>query len=731
MARPVRKGFGFAVSVSALTMASAVHAQTVDPAITSSPQGTPAPTPPAADDSAGAQDGLQEIVVTAQRRSENSQRVPIAIATRSGDSLLASGVDNTQSFAQSVPSLDIHTDTGQTMIFIRGVGTTGKSIDNDVGLYVDGVYIASQAGSLLSLGNIDHVEVLKGPQGTLFGRNTIGGVVQIVTKDPSHDGHVDVSAGYANYDTTTANLYATTGLTDTLATDLAVYFTNQGDGWGRNLTTGQEMFKQRQFNVRNKWVFTPTDQLKFTLAGDYSTLRTQVGLGFHLLPGSLGIDGTTTYAGFYNTKEDGLDLEKAEQGGVSFRADADLGFARAVSITAWRRAVVDFQTDHDATPGPFSYVGPTRVDDKTLTQELQLLSPDNTSRLNWIVGFYYLDDRFDRPFFHIVTNGTRDTNLITALDTTSYAGYGQATYEFFPGTKFTAGLRYTSDTKTMDGRTLSNGTQVAAGSQEAHFSKLTYRLSLQQQFAPSIFGYISYDTGFKSGQFNSTSYASPAVKPEGLDAYQVGLKTELFDHKLRLNLAGFYYDYTNIQILSVQNATNVLLNAAAAHIYGADIDADAQLTRRLRVYAAVSFVHGRYTDFINAPSYVPYAPPAGGNKLVAIDATGFTTVNTPSFTGYASADYTVPVGQGSLVLGVNLSHNSGYYWNVDNRLRQPAYTLLGATVKWKPSSTWDVSLFASNITNARYYSIENAYEDGDVGSPASPRTYGITFGAHF
>ena len=234
-------------------------------------------------------DSLQEVVVTAQRRSENLQNVPIAISTISGQTLAETGISNVESLQAGVPGLNIAMDTGNTKIFLRGVGTTAVATDNSVGVYVDGVYISAQASSFLNLSNIDHVEVLKGPQGTLFGRNTTGGVVQVVTKTPSFDPAADFSIGYGNYNTVTTNFYGTTKVADKLAADISIYFNDQIDSPGMNITTGSKnIFANHAFMVRNKWLYQPTDDTTITLALDYSRDRQATGIVWSFLPGSIG-----------------------------------------------------------------------------------------------------------------------------------------------------------------------------------------------------------------------------------------------------------------------------------------------------------------------------------------------------------------------------------------------------------------------------------------------------------
>jgi iron complex outermembrane receptor protein len=678
----------------------------------------------------GSSDALQEVVVTAQRRSENLQNVPIAISTISGQALAESGISNVEALQAGVPGLNIAMDTGNTKIFLRGVGTTAVATDNSVGVYVDGVYIAAQASSFMNLSNIDHVEVLKGPQGTLFGRNTTGGVVQIVTKTPSFDPSADFSIGYGNYNTITTNFYGTTKVVDKLAADISVYYNDQPDSPGMNVTTGRKnIFQNHALIIRNKWLYQPTDDTTITLALDDSRDRQATGIVWSFLPGALGVDGKTTYVGFYNTASD-LDNHWTDNNwGVTLRIDQDFGWSRAVSITGERDSLNIQTLDQDATPLHLVDANPLPNHDITFSQELQLLSPTG-QKLQWIGGLYYMDDHFTSLPLSIGESGNI-VDVFVREPTTSRAAFAQASYEVITDTHLTAGLRYTKDTKSIDGQDKFNGTPLAAPfSQTADFSKLTYRVGLDHQFTPDVLGYVSYNTGFKSGQYSLVNFTLPPVKPEVLDATEVGVKSEFLDHRLRVNASAFYYDYKDIQVQTVVVGGTQLFNAAAATIYGLDLDINARVSSAFTVQASMEWLHGRYTSFPNDPSYVP--SPAGGDSLIAIDGKGLTTVESPDVTAYVAGTYSLPVANGVLDSSVNVSYNSGYYWNPDNRLRQPSYALLGANFKWTPTgANWDVRLWGNNITSKHYYTIESAFAFGDIYSPAMPATYGIAADYHF
>jgi iron complex outermembrane receptor protein len=682
---------------------------------------------------AGTADSLAEVVVVAQRRTENAQTVPIAISAISGDTLAQTfGVNNIETLQQAVPGLNISMDTGNTKIFLRGVGTTAVATDNSVGVYVDGVYVAAQAASFMNLANIDHVEVDKGPQGTLFGRNTTGGVVQIVTKTPSSTPSADLTLGYGNYNTFTLNLYGTSGIAPNLAADFAFYYNNQLDSPGMNVTTGaKNIFRQNTQVIRNKWLWTPTDGTTVTLALDYTQDRQANGIVWSFLPGAVGVDDKTTYLGFYNTASD-LDNHWTDRNyGASLRVEQDLGWSRLVSITGARDSLNIHTLDQDATPLHLIDANPLPELDETLTQELQLQSPVGNERFKWIVGLYYMNDRFaSLPL--VINEGDYSPSGLTYTmvdvyvreSTRSYAEFGQATWEFLPGTHLTLGVRNTDDTKSIGGNTLVDGFDAVHGRQTADFSKVTYRAVLDRQFTPDILGYVSWNTGFKSGQYSLVNFTEPPVKPEVLTAYETGFKTEFLYRRLRVNASAFDYKYRDIQVQEVVVGGTQLVNAAQATIYGLDLEINAKLTRSLSLQASLEWLHARYTDFPNDPSYVPAR--AGGNDLITINGAGFHMSNAPDFSAYGAANYTMAVAGGMLDVNVNGSYNSGYYWDPDNRLRQPAFALLGGYAKWTDGEgKWSYRLWGNNVTSRHYYPYEDAFAFGDIYSPAMPATYGV------
>jgi iron complex outermembrane receptor protein len=678
---------------------------------------------------------LEDIVVTAQRRSERLQDVPISVNAITSEAMVNRGVTNSFDLQSVVPGLSMSRVSTIATPYLRGVGTDGGNPNNEqsVATYVDGVYYAAPFGNLYSFNNIERIEVLKGPQGTLFGRNATGGVVQIITRRPSHDALIEAYAGYGNYDTIEGGGYATAGLGESLAMDIGVQFKNQADGWGRNTLLNQDIFKGKEFSVRSKILLTPDDMTEITLTGDYNFARNSFNT-FNRGPGIPDLDGVVRNPARYNSNGNVIADSKNEIGGVALRIERDLAFARLVSISAYRKALGTNFFDYDTSPLEIvSTALAARV--KTLSQEVQLISKPGSS-FDWTLGAYYFDAKSSYDpgrlcGFGIVPTGCLDINAFQ--HTKSVSPYAQATFEVMDGTKVTAGLRYTHEEQDVTG-----GFQASASPRGAttgpfgpvpdlnqSFSKLTWRLAIDQRLAPDVKIYASFNRGVKSGGFNLQAPGTPGTHPEILDAYEIGLKSELLDHRMRLNVASFYYNFKDIQVQVVQNNVSTTVNAAKARMVGVDADFAYIVLPELTITANAAYIDGEFQDF-NNPTVFPasaYDPP-----VALANAAGNPTTRTPKFTGSVGFDYKMTTTAGEFGLSSNLYYNSGFAWEPSNRLRQKAYELLNASVRWtSPGDTFTVRLWAQNLTRAKYLTQGQSTAVGDLLIPAAPRTFGITF----
>lgn len=705
-----------------------------------------------AENAAEASDGtaqIADIVVTANRRSEKLQDVPIAISAFGAADLNATGTANAQDLASVTPGLMMANQSAALTPFIRGVGATDNTVGQEaaVATYVDGVYISSVYGSLFSFNNIERVEVLKGPQGTLFGRNATGGLIHIITRDPSHDTKIEGGVSYGSYNTVGARLYGTTGLGDNAAADIAVIYKHQSDGWGRNINLNRDIgFGGNDFAARSKFVFTPTDATTIKLSADYSqTKGIDIGSVKNILPGAIGADGKGPTAGFYNNRSGYDEYVNTKQGGGSLNIMHDFGAFSVNSITAYRKTQVVQAFDNDTTPVRQIDVLIDNQTYRTFTQELQLLSP-SSSPIGWIVGAFYMRDKsgFDGPVgLGLYGADVGGTGVLIKGDivTQSYSVFGEVTVPLGEATKLTGGIRYTHDKRTITGSTDLVGTSnpgdnnvilnLAPRTTYPSFSegKPTWRVSLAHNFTSDVMAYASYNRGFKSGNFNTTAPFAPPFRSESIDAYEVGFKIEALDRRLRLNGAGFIYKYKNIQLTKLSGSSLFITNATSADVKGIDIDGELVATDWLRLRFGAAFLDTKYNEFTGAQFSVRN-PNGTTSILQGGTLTGNDLTRSPHTTLNVGAFMSHPMAGGKVNANANYVHNSGFFWEPDNRLKQPSYGLLNAQLGWSAEDDrWGINLFAKNLTKTKYSVWQVATTNGDQYAPAAPRTWGaeLTF----
>jgi iron complex outermembrane receptor protein len=691
-----------------------------------------APEAPPTDRPASDSAELGDIVITAQRDSQSLQDVPIAVTAVTGDNLVARGMTDTRSVGMSVPNLTLSENGVSVTPFLRGVGSNQSNPNDEpsVATYIDGVYIPSPTGNIFSFNNIERIEVLNGPQGTLFGRNATGGVIQIITRDPEHDPALEASIGYGTHDIVEGSAYATTGLGADAAIDLAVVYRNNFDGFGRDIVRNQDIFRREEFAARSKLLITPGPSTEIRLSVDYSKLNS-TGTDYQLAQGVIGVDGVSTYPGRRRTATDFRNTGDNEVYGASLRIDQDLGFARLVSISGYRHVTGEFHLDQDATPLPLVRAFINQFA-RNYSEEVQLLSPTG-SNVTWLLGAYYFNARFAYTPLTIAGLAAApfpSIDLFGSQNTESYSGYAQGTVPLFTNTHLTLGLRYTHEDQSTKGRVETGGVVIVPDiPQQQSIDKLTWRIALDHQITPDILAYASYNRGIKSGGFNMINAGTPGYAPEVLDAFEVGLKTELAHHTVRINTAFFYYDYQNIQVFNITGGGAVLTqNAAAAEVYGLDIDLAWRVTPRFTLTAGLGILHSQYTNFPNA-TFTPASPLQGPQTRG--DASGNELIYAPKVSANVSADYRIPSSMGEFRLNFAVSYRDSVYVSADNRFQIPSYFLANASIAWTSrNDRWGVRLWVRNLFNENYYANRTEQALGDIQYLAPPITAGITLSTH-
>jgi iron complex outermembrane receptor protein len=695
-------------------------------------------TPSSQSDSTEGVGGLDEIVVTAQRKVERLQDVPIAVNVLSGDALAAMGAVESKQLGVMVPALDFGFQGSAGLPYLRGVGSNAANPNDEpsVAMYIDGVYLSAPFINLMNFNNIERIEVLKGPQGTLFGRNATGGVIQVITRQPQHDASVEGSIGYANYDTTSASLYATGGITDWLAADIALQYDNQNEGWGKNLVVGGDANLSKSHSIRTKFLFTPGDNTRILLSGDY-TDRDGIAVEYRLPDGVVGADGSVSPPGRYDTVTNiqldnyGRNRNTAYTAGGSLRIEHEMSWGQLVSISAYRHASGCLCVDTDGVASQVTD-GILPMDMEMKTQEFQLMAPPNSS-VDWLVGMFLYENtaKYENAKIAGSDIGPFYVQPYGKQNTQSGSLYAQATFPVWTDTKLTTGLRYTKEEqKFYSSISIPEiGVVIPSPKAERDMDEPTWRIALDHAFTPDVHAYISYNRGIKSGGFDLLTAGSQGYEPEILDAYELGVKSELLDRRLRFNASAFYYDYQDIQVQAIPQFTVETTNAAKATIKGFDVDFQAAVTRNLTLSGGFAVLDTKYDDYRTAvlfPASRLEGPPT------RFDASGNETVHAPDFTGTFSAEYVVASAIGEIKLSATYYYNDGFWYAADNRFKQDSYDLINASAKWTSlSGTYSVQVWGRNLGDTYYYSGGVPTGFGDLITPAPPRTYGITLSARF
>lgn len=686
----------------------------------------------------------EDIVITARRRVETVQSTPASVASISAESLALRGIDSPTELAQVVPGLNMVASGVFSQPVIRGISSTSVNPGDEanVSIYVDGVYYSQMTSNFFSFNNISRVEVLQGPQGTLFGRNATGGAISVITRQPSYESTGSVSVGAGNFGSGDASVYYSTGITENLAFDIAVLH-HDDDGYVDDLIRGGTVGRSTFNAARVKFLFEPTNDLTFTLGADISRSDNTTTVSSQAYEGNTRgrvVDPTAPLpTGPYQYLLTRAPENTVESRGVNLRAEWNLGFANFLSITSYREDSSESITDTDGSRADIAGALAVIPSD-TLTQEFQLSSPSDAG-LQWVVGLFALQNTtgYD-PLVVYPSLASR----ATFVDTEALAVFGEMTYPFTDRLSLTAGLRFSHEQK-------SNYGQLGAAppvSFSDEWQSWTPRVILQYEVPDRLNIYLSYSEGFKSGQFNSTTLSGTPVEPETISAWELGLKARLTP-TLRFNSAVYHYVYEDIQVSSRPPSSTLpeLNNAAGAEITGAEFSAEWRATEALTVTLGVSVIDAEYTSFPNAVVTIPTTAvnptPAtacvlgtgalvGGNRSLVCDVSGADMIRTPEWTVNLGALYRTPFAGGELDVAGNIYWSDNFYFDPLNRLEQPAYALVNGSLGWTlPDGRTRIGVWGENLTDEVYALVLTSSANADWVNYARPRSYGVELSYQF
>ncbi len=736
---------------------------------------------------------LEEIVVTAQKREQNLQEVPVSVTAFGGVQLEQTGVQTIADLERVTPNATLRpsraTNTTLTA-YIRGIGQNDPlwGFEPGVGLYIDDIYFARPQGAMLDVYDIERIEVLRGPQGSLYGKNTIGGAIKYVTKRMTGDSELGIKLGYGSYN---QNDVTVTGQLPVIQDKLyigASIASFERDGYGENLLTGEENYNKEMKAARLSVEFNPTEDIFIRLAGDITEDDSNNKHGNRLVPSNVGNADVTaafdTWAGAPATSS-------VENEGVNLIVEWDISEELTFkSITATREGSTKSWIDFDAGPQNV-FDAPVSYSDEQFTQEFQLNY--TTDNLAIVGGLYYLDGEADGSFdaiagevlYSIGLDGVfgpaqggavlpedAGTTFVayTAGDaeTESMAAYVHASYNISDSWTVTVGGRYTQDEKeasvfkakyvTADGPSAAyGGTNLLTLATQSDFtegddwSKFSPKIGADWKVNDDVMIYASIAEGFKSGGVNMRAdhlaaegayQALPDVAddavlgtdyhvfdPEEARSYELGAKLDVLDGRVRINTAVFYTEYTAVQIttnrLLGDNFVPTVTTNNEQTIAGMELELNAQLTESLSTVFNLGYIDASWDEFVS-----------NGAPLQGVQVS-----NTPDLTGFLGLNYDADLGNaGSIVFSGGVSYTSEITMEVtlpDQPIDQDDYTLVNLSGTWySANENWTVALHGKNLTNRHYrvagYNFAAFLGDDEItGFYGDPRTVTLNVGYKF
>ncbi|MDB5715099.1 MAG: hypothetical protein JWO15_2496 [Sphingomonadales bacterium] len=688
-----------------------------------------------------------EITVTAQRRNERYVDVPSSVSVISASQLQQSGITTSTDLSLVTPGLNITKQGTYVQPTIRGVGTTvaGTGADPNIAIYVDGVYMAGQGTALFEFNNIEQIEVLKGPQGALYGRNATGGAIVVTTRTPSlseFTGNAEV--GYGRFDDFRASAYVNVPVSEKIAFNLSAY-DHTNDGYTRNLATGRRASYTKSRGVRGKLLIQPSEELRVVLSGAH--IYQSDNTAYSYVPINNNTIFRTSQAAAISLGNDrsliALNTEpvnKLDFTTGSLKVDWSPEWGTLTSISSYAYTKYPFTTDLDGTEVNSQAFTPSPQTQETITQELVFASPKG-DRFNWVGGLFYLHD-LSRSTIQLSVGGVAlpfpPFRPVTHVTADAYAAYAEGTFNITPRLHLTAGGRYSSERKQATNTDGVGGVLMLDASHK--FNAFTPRAALRYDVTPQSSAYLSYSQGFKSGLFDSgntgtcTTITAPTcpsagtvVEPEKVRSYEVGYKYSA--RGLTFSAAGYYTDYKNIQINALNAFNNqILFNAASAKIYGMDAEMSWRVGG-LDLRLGGAYNHSKYDKFPTAQIFTPR--PTGGNIQTVGDGSGNRLVRSPRYTAFGSASYKHDLGGAKLESNLTVSYSSSYFWNPDNRLKQSGFAIVNARLSYLPTDSLKFSVFGDNLTNKRTQVYVREATVGDFASYSKPRTWGVSAGYSF
>lgn len=696
-----------------------------------------------------------DVVVTAQRREQSLQDVPIAITAFNAEALERTAATGIQDVAGKAPGVTLtQFNIGEPQIFIRGVGTTSDSAASDpsIGVSIDEVSIGRAGASSLAFLDVERVEILRGPQGTLYGRNASGGALNVYTKKPRFENFAQLTGRLGSFDELGVEAVLNRQLGEDTAGRLALRW-NQNDGYAESLPSGRGLEGGEQFGLRAQ-VLHNAGEWSFLGGVDYSKDDMQ---GHARIP-VLASSTPAPFVTLVNSLRAGMDVrqsfssadnyQKRENWGLTGRADwTGAEHFDVVSLTSYRSNDYSWRDNLGGLPFPGF---PLSVDDraeenaKQISQEFRLTSKSGAN-INWVAGLYMFREEVERSERFLVQTALPiappslggDTTFDQDATNTSYAVFGQATMPFADIWELTVGARWTHDEREVHQIAIDNegGANPPAGiplgptgqpynvKEDASFEEPTWKLALAVEPLDNMRFYVSYDRGYKAGAYPSASQtgvqATTPLRSELLDNYEIGAKTTLADGRLRLNAAAFMLDYTDLQVYELLGLTLVTSNAEA-EVRGFEIETAFAVNHNITIGGSYTQLDAKFTS--NATS---------GNLTLPYDGNVLPRSPDSQFTLYADGQW--DVFGGMLAARVDYQWTDDFYFDPSNapEVLVPSYGLVSAFASWEAPSGLKFSVYGKNLGDEEYQ--QHIIKNANIGFSVfgAPRSFGVAVSKTF
>ena len=683
-----------------------------------------------------------DIIITAQKRSENIQKVPLAVSVVSEAQLKASGITQFQDLGKIAPSLTVRPAEHpvNANVSLRGVGTFafGIGVEPSVAVLVDEVPLAFQARAFTDLPDVERIEVLRGPQSTLYGKSASAGLINIITRQPTDTFHARFNVMGTTDSEYGGNFSLSGPISDQLGYVVSASYSNW-DGNVRNLFNNKKVNGREAFNTRGKLRWEPASNVTITLSGNYLNGSTTVGRPFirmdptALLRGTAGqtqavtMPGVTVGPDNQNVSNNYNSRTTYEGGGGSLRGEVGLGDLTLVSITSYDKFRLNDYLDHDDTSSTAAIGSNIQVGQfhsQLFTQEVRLLS-SSTKPFRYTLGAYYANVKFERPFMRGPAFSL--ANWYATSKSEQIAGFAQIDWEIVPKLTLTAGGRVQNEkvSYTFQDNLAAAGSQFFSGS--ASDTAGTYRLSGRYEITPDLMFFATYSTGYK-GQtydlttgFNAARAAAGPIKPERSRDKEIGMRAQLLDRRVTFNLTYFDTNYKNLQAQTIETIGQTqnfrLTNVGGLNTKGVELDTSARIGEDLNLTGSVAYLDAKYTSYPRAQCYPLQVQATGCIPAVTASPgvpaqpayqvlTGAGAVQAPKWKFSVGADYSPSLG-GNLkgVAQANWQYQSSvYYVAEDPQTFQKAYSIVNAGLGVRDKDRkWEVVAFVNNLFDVQYY----------------------------